>query len=99
MIDFILVLVLSPTLSYIFNEWFNLGFRLKHLFRKRIEKKRGEPYFMVDVKPFDCTFCMYFWTSNIITLSLSWLMIPQLAIILMCANTVYAHLMNKYETK
>lgn len=95
MINFITVLLLAPTISYILNQYFNIGFRLKLIYIK-FDKRFKE---WDEIKPFSCDFCMHFWITNIITLSLSWLFIPQITIILFCTNTYFAHLMENKNNK
>ena len=87
MIEFILIPFVSYAISLILVEYFNIGFRLKLLFKIPTHEIK---------KPYDCRFCLYFWISNIITLSLSFLTIPQLTIILVCFNTFIAHLIDQY---
>lgn len=87
MINFILIPCVSFAIGIIINEYFNIGTRLKKILKIPLEDYK---------KPYDCRFCMYFWTSTIITLSLSWMVIPQLTIILICCNVFIAQFLENY---
>ena len=86
MINFITIILTSITIAFLLIEYFNIGMRLKKLFKIPLHEIK---------KPYDCRFCLYFWISNIITLSLSFLVIPQISIIIICINAWFAELMEQ----
>lgn len=93
-----MTIALSWASALILNEYFNIGFRIKYILRKPLKRFLNKNHWEI-IKPFDCRFCMYFWISNIITLSLAFKMIIPITIIVVCINTFYAHLTANYYDK